>query len=154
MALAQVARAETELPGLRFMSSPKVVLFVHARPPGSPPGVLAGGGADHVKLSFRRSGAKERLAPFVTALEHAVAARAWCRPAAGAAATTLGAAAAAGNGGGGGGGIAARGPGILGLQRAKTEQLKSADATIRAAFQGDLKALMAKAKDMVSLAER
>lgn len=140
--LALISHLDKEMPGLRLMSSPKIFVHLHGLPAQTAPGV-APSTATHIRLSFRRSGGKDHISGFLAALQQAVQQRQWeALPAAAAAPAMVLPAAAA------------PAVGILGLQRQKAEQLKTGDATIRAAFQGDLKDLMAKAKEMVALAER
>jgi hypothetical protein len=143
--LARVAHVAVDMPGLRFLSSPKIVLSV--APAATATATVATMATTApvapmaiVKLSFRLAGAKERVGAYAAALERAVAAKRW----AGAAPAAAPAAPAA----------PVSAMGILGIQRAKAEQLRQGGEEINAAFKGDLSALMARAKGLVVLAER
>ena len=74
--LALVSHLAKDMPGFRLMSSPKIIVYLYARPADAPPGVQTSS-AQFIKLSFRRSGGKDRIAPFMTSFQSALSAKAW-----------------------------------------------------------------------------
>ncbi|KAJ6811051.1 vacuolar protein sorting-associated protein 36 isoform X1 [Iris pallida] len=123
-----------------FSSSPKIRIQISS--------------SDVLTIAVR--GGKSDPEAFFERLWEALKARAWEESAA--AAASEGSAAAAegsrgGGGGGGGGGIRMPVVGVAGLMRKEQEMWENTDKSLHDAFQ-DLNALMSKAKEMVSLAEK